>query len=335
MGRRACASPLVETQLTLRIDGRAYAWHELLLPSPDGATEWWHPGLATLVDGQLLLFRQGGRELLAVDRVGAHTIRRDLPLRIGHGITVDPDGTSIWLADPGLHAQLVEGRIVRDTSSGRVIRADIADAVEFGLETPPLPIYRHEPYRPTSVALVADQVWVADGYGQSLVHRFDSGGDYLRTIDGSDGGRRFDCPHALFVDPRAPEPLVWITDRGNAVLQAFDADGRFVRALGAGTLTSPSGIAALGPLLVIAELSGSLSVFDADDRFIGIVGKSGRTRQDPGWPNAEVDGRTARPPLHDEAFNSPHAIASRPDGSLIVAEWLLGGRLVELLPLAS
>ena len=30
-------------------------------------------------------------------------------------------------------------------------------------------------------------IWVADGYGASLVHRLSASGDYLQTIDGRTG----------------------------------------------------------------------------------------------------------------------------------------------------
>jgi hypothetical protein len=290
--------------------------------------------LAVTADGTLLVFRQGGRRLLAIDSSGNAASAREVPVRIGHGIGTAAALDPVWIADPGLHAQVVDGAVVRASNAGRVVRLDAATGITAELEVPPLPVYRHEPYRPTSVALVADQLWIADGYGQSLVHRFETSGRYLGSIDGTgSGGARFDCPHALFVDPRRSEPLVWIADRGNALLRAYDAGGRPTRSTAPGVLTSPSGMAALVDLLVVAELSGWLAILDADDRLVATVGKSARSRGEPGWPNEEDDGVTIRPRLRAESFNSPHAVATRPDGSLIVAEWLLGGRLVELRPL--
>jgi hypothetical protein len=335
VGHRERPPAHVASELTVLIDGRAYAWRELLLPTPDDHGEWSHPGLAVVSDGRALVFRQGGRRLLTLESAGtAAAATRELPVRIGHGITVDEASGAIWIADPGLHAVAIDGAIVRETNPGRVVRIDVAGAVTAALETPPLPVYRREPYRPTSVALVADQLWVADGYGQSLVHRFDANGAYVDSIDGTAmDGSRFDCPHALFLDPRSTEPLVWVADRGNAQLRAYDADGNPVRATDPGVVTSPSGMTALGDLLVVAELSGWIAVLDPDGDRIATLGNSGRSRQEVGWPNDEHDGRTSRPQIRAEAFNSPHAVAARPDGSLLVAEWLLGGRLVELRPL--
>jgi hypothetical protein len=247
----------------------------------------------------VVAFGQGSRRLLTAgandDAVGL-----DLPVavRVGHGITVDHDSDAIWIADPGLHARVVDGAVVRETNPGRVVRISRRGSLTAEMESPPLPVYRDQPYRPTSVALVADQLWIADGYGQSLVHRFATDGSYLGSIDGTERGRpHFDCPHALFLDPRVSEPRVWVADRGNATLRAYDTDGALVRTAGAGVLNSPSGMAVLGDLMVVAELGGWLTVLDADDGLVGTVGKSPRSRQEPGWPNAQRDGVTLRPPL--------------------------------------
>jgi hypothetical protein len=53
---------------------------------------------------------------------------------------------------------------------------------------------------------------------------------------------------------------------------------------------------------------------------------------EPGWPNAlDADGQAVRTHrLRPERFNSPHAVAFDRDGSLYVAEWLLGGRYTKL-----
>ena len=45
-------------------------------------------------------------------------------------------------------------------------------------------------------------IWVADGYGSSLVHRFDKQDNHRSTLTGEEGGGRFLCPHAVFIDRR-------------------------------------------------------------------------------------------------------------------------------------
>jgi hypothetical protein len=177
-------------------------------------------------------------------------------------------------------------------------------------------------------------VWVADGYGQSLVHHFDSDGDYLGSISGAEGtAGPFNCPHAVFVDRRKSEPELYVADRGNARIQVYGLDGRFHRSFGTDYLNSPSGFATLGDKLVVAELFAQLTVVDTDDAFLGYIGADPTARERPGWPNAvDSGGATTQPSVQAGKFNSPHGIATDCDGAIYVSEWLVGGRLIKLDP---
>jgi hypothetical protein len=100
-----------------------------------------------------------------------------------------------------------------------------------------------------------------------------------------------------------------------------------------GELTSPSGIVGLGDLAIVAELHGRLAVIDADDRFVGTIGAGDLPDDREARPNARLaEGSVGRPTLVPGRFNSPHAVDIGPDGSLFVAEFVLGGRLVRLTP---
>jgi hypothetical protein len=179
-------------------------------------------------------------------------------------------------------------------------------------------------------------VWVADGYGQSLVHRYSAAGEYRQTLDGTVGPGRFDCPHAVAFDPRGQEPTLLVADRGNALVHRFDLDGGFIGSIGKGALSTPSAFAFAGDLLVVAELRSRLALFDVDDRLIGYLGDGGEVWQEHGWPNRKVDGviepRTDRPAGR---FSSPHGVAATPSGTIHVTEWRLGGRLVALEPVPA
>ena len=57
----------------------------------------------------------------------------------------------------------------------------------------------------------------------------------------------------------------------------------------------------------------------------------------PGWPNGvdELQHPVRAPDLAHGRFNSPHGLAVDADGSLYVAEWLIGGRMIKLAPAAG
>ncbi len=182
-------------------------------------------------------------------------------------------------------------------------------------------------------------IWVADGYGSSLVHRFDEQGNVQLTLSGEEGGGRFLCPHAVFIDRRGGKtPELYIADRENRRVQVYDLKGHYRRTFGEGSLNSPSGFAVLDDMLVVAELYARLAVFDAEDAFVDYIGACQEARtgigwpERPGWPNAlDRGGRVQRadtPPTVQ--FNSPHSLAVDADGNLYVSEWLIGGRYTKI-----
>ena len=69
------------------------------------------------------------------------------------------------------------------------------------------------------------ELYVTDGYGQNLVHRFSAGGELLQTWggDGKEPGQ-FDVPHCVRIDSRN---RVLVVDRTNERVQIFDREGSF------------------------------------------------------------------------------------------------------------
>jgi DNA-binding beta-propeller fold protein YncE len=74
------------------------------------------------------------------------------------------------------------------------------------------------------------EIYVADGYGNSSVHRFAADGTLIATWGGpGTGDGAFTTPHAVWVD-RSGKVLVG--DRENNRIQVFDRDGGFLDAWG-------------------------------------------------------------------------------------------------------
>jgi hypothetical protein len=178
-------------------------------------------------------------------------------------------------------------------------------------------------------------IWVADGYGSSIVYRFDKDGNELARITGEEGGGRFLCPHSVYIDRRHGKAVeLYIADRENRRVQVYDLEGRYLRTWGASFLSSPSGFAQWGDMLVVAELYARLALLDIHDGLIGYIGAE--TPADevhawpdrPGWPNAlDSTGRVAEAPadVGQGHFNSPHSLAVDASGQLYVSEWMIGG----------
>lgn len=330
----------VEPVLELPSTGAPYRWIEGWgeVPPPPDASAWAHPGLVVEPDGSVLVADTAAPIIHRLDGAsGAWLASIALPATEVHGLACEPDvtGTRLWVADQGVRLTVDGGETVRSGPGfGRVIRGDLATGDWSEVEAPRHPVYREKPYRPTSIAFDpgSDDVWIADGYGGHVVHRYGRDGAYRSSI-GDGQGVPFDTPHGVWVDRRGREPRLLVADRVNRRIAAFDLDGAFIAQVGAGELTSPSGIVGIGELTIVAELNGSLAVIGPDDRVVGGICTGELPEAREGWPNArKADGSVGRPTLIPGRFNSPHAVDIGADGSIFVAEFVLGGRLVRLTP---
>jgi hypothetical protein len=226
-----------------------------------------------------------------------------------------------------------------DDTGSVVAELDLDGRVLRTLMRPPHDLYREALYRPTCAAAFDDRVggngdvWVSDGYGGDLVHRFSESGEYLATLDGTEGAGRFSVPHALFIDTRRGEPELYVADRANGRIQVFDMEGRFRRAVGASFLSRPTWMASHGGLLVVAEfLPPRLCILDTEDQLVCFVGEDKVAPDREQWPNEVTAGGALQRPsaLAAGRFNSPHAVTVDGAGNIYVSEWLIGGRTVKL-----
>jgi DNA-binding beta-propeller fold protein YncE len=82
--------------------------------------------------------------------------------------------------------------------------------------------------RPTDVAWdAAGNIFVADGYGNARIAKFDRDGRYLKSWGGrGTGPGQFDLPLGIATDARGN---VYVADRGNRRIQVFDNEGIFQR----------------------------------------------------------------------------------------------------------
>ncbi len=334
------------------LEDEELAWFEgwADTPSPDEAAGGWaHHGLALLSDGRVVAFHPARPDVVVYDASGACTASFDSGLTEGHGITVvgEAGDERIWIADPGNKMRRGENGAYEPyfaPEGGQVVQFDLGGRPTMRLERPPHSAYERGHYAPTSVAVDearsggSGDIFVADGYGESLVHRFSADGRYLATIDGEEGpGGRLNCPHGIFIDRRRGEPELYVADRGNAVVRVYGLDGTWRRDVGRGVLNSPSAFAAWGERTIVAELRARLAVLDAQERLVGYLGENGEICDTPGWPNS-LDGHehaVRQEHLVPGRFNSPHGLVTDGNGNVYVAEWLVGGRTVKLEPLGT
>ena len=82
--------------------------------------------------------------------------------------------------------------------------------------------------KPADVAFAKNgDIYVADGYGNSRVVKFDRDGNFLKAWGkyGASIGE-FNLPHTVAVDQ---QERVYVGDRENQRIQIFDGDGKFIK----------------------------------------------------------------------------------------------------------
>jgi hypothetical protein len=298
-------------------------WSTFGDPDPD-VTRWSHSGVAVLPSGEVVYAEPGGGALLFTapdgsDQAGGAVVGRlPLPTADAHGITAV--GEDLLVADPGTGNG--DGQVLRVSPWPNVGRGGVVARVS-------LPDEITDRWRPTSVAVDASgTMWIADGYGSSLLHAIEPGGA-VRTVDGSASGTRFDCPHGVVVDDRGAAPRIVVADRSNRRLVVLDVDGRLDRVIDDPLLTSPSSLAVRGDELLVTDLFGALLAVDAEDTVRALL-PIADPDPDGAWPNVDRGGVVVRPEVRDGRLRSPHGIAVGPDGTVFLTEWFLGGRQVRL-----
>lgn len=190
-------------------------------------------------------------------------------------------------------------------------------------------------YKPTDIAIAPNgDIYVTDGYGASLIHRYDAKGAYVQTIGWKGKGKgQFECPHGIAIDTRGAEPVLLVADRANVRVQVLSLTGEHKQTIISRGLRYPCTLRVSGDLTLIPDLFGAVLIWDKEYKHVATLGAHPDMR--PGqWPS-HVAGYPSVPREDriEGRFISPHGIARNSKGVIFVSEWLRdGGRLTALIP---
>jgi DNA-binding beta-propeller fold protein YncE len=198
------------------------------------------------------VFQRGDPPVVVFDPAGGHL------QSWGSGLISDPHGIFI---SPDDQVMLV------DRDSHQVMGFDTSGNVQFTLGDRRHPQLQAPFNHPADVAVApSGDIYVADGYANSAVHRFSRNGELKRTWGrpGSGAGE-FTTPHAVWVDR---EGRVLVADRENNRVQVFTADGDYLDSWGNHYHPMDIYVDADG-LIYVTDQIPRLSVLAADGRLIG------------------------------------------------------------------
>ncbi|QDV07492.1 NHL repeat protein [Planctomycetes bacterium Poly30] len=183
-------------------------------------------------------------------------------------------------------------------------------------------------YKPTSIVTGPDgEIFIADGYGQSWVHRFSKDREYLGSFGGygSEPGK-MKTPHGMFMELGGAEPYLVVCDRENGRLQRFAMDGKLVRAETPGLRRPCNGVITQYGWAV-ADLAGRVTLLGLDESGERVVLAQLGDNPDPG---KRAKNGVPREQWADGEFLSPHGIGADADGNLYVQDWNRLGRITKL-----
>ena len=170
-------------------------------------------------------------------------------------------------------------------------------------------------------------IFIANGYGDSRIFRFDKRGQFQASYSGKgDSDGLLNCSHGLAVDRRYDQPLLLVCDRENRRLCHFDFDGKFVSTI-AQHLRRPCQVGFDGTYAVVSELEGRVTILDRDNVPVAFLGDNPRKAQ---WANYDVEPSA----IGAANFSAAHGCFVDSDANIFVSDWNRIGRVTKLAKLS-
>ncbi len=195
-----------------------------------------------------------------------------------HGLRIDAED-SIWTTDDESH------HVLKLDKNGRVLL--VLGKRRMGAEADWLFSSA------TDVAWdKSGNIYVADGYGNSRVMKFDPGGRFLKAWGryGTKPGE-FNLPHSIVIDK---DERVYVADRENQRIEVFDTEGKFLTQWT--NIGYPYGLC-LGPNGNIWMADGGFDrivELDSDGKIVGALGEPGHTPGQFAWAHFLTFDREGR-----------------------------------------
>jgi hypothetical protein len=263
--------------------------------------------VSTQSETGILVYEPGGRLL--------KTIANEYPEV--HSLHVSDEG-----ADQFFYATVQKGTpaenwlVVKMKLDGTVVQK-ITAPPEAGFTKP-------NEWRITAVVPGPDgSIYVANGYGDSRIFKFDKHGNYQSSFAGrgmEDG--KCDCSHGLAVDTRYDQPLLLVCDRENFRLSHFDYDGKFVGHV-TQHLRRPCQVSFHGDYAIVSELQGRVTIIDKNNVPVAFIGDNPTQSQ---WANYKVDPEN----VPTSVFSAAHGCYIDGNANIFVSDWNHIGRLTKL-----
>ncbi len=289
-------------------------WGQLPAGTAFGGT---HGGIATDKAGRVYISTQSETGVLVYSPDGAlvKTIAPEYP-EIHSMVHAEENGEEYFYTTVQRGTPKENWLFVKMKTDGTVVQKITAPA-EAGFKAA-------NEWRLTAAVPAPDgSIFIANGYGDSRIFRFDRQGNFRAGYSGkgtADG--LLNCSHGMSVDTRYDQPLLLICDRENRRLCHFDFDGKFVRTV-TQHLRRPCQVSFYGDYAIISELEGRVTILDKDNAPVAFLGDNRNKDQ---WANYKVQpGDVPR-----ASFSAAHGCYIDGQANIYISDWNQVGRVTKL-----
>jgi hypothetical protein len=290
-------------------------WGQLPAGTQFGGT---HGGIATDNAGHVYVSTQSETGILVygADGVLLKTIANEYP-EVHSIVHAEEGGEEFFYCTVQKGTPEENWLFVKMKTDGSVVQKIKAPA-EAGFKAP-------NEWRLTSAVPAPDgSIFIANGYGDSRLFRFDKSGSFRASYAGKGSTEGlFNCNHGLAVDTRYDQPLLLVVDRENRRLCHFDFDGKFVRTITM-HLRRPCQVSFHGDHAVVSELEGRVTILDRGNVPVAFLGDNPEKSQ---WANYGLQPGD----IAATVFSAAHGCFIDRSGDIYVSDWNRTGRITKLV----
>ncbi len=228
-----------------------------------------------------------------------------------HGLSIMGEGSDqfLFITDPDSH------KVCKTTLNGKILMTLERPKEVTGYTS-------NEQFKPTETAILPNgDFYVADGYGENFIIRYNAKGEYLSHFGGKGkGDDKFNCCHGITLDTRdEANPTLLITSRASQEFKRFSLDGEHLE-----TIPLP-GCSICRPVIHGENIYFAVIVtktWDTWDGMLAILDKNNKVISFPGGSSPNYSNGVLDEPLYDgDTFKNPHDVLVDDDGNLYVPQW--------------